>query len=44
MTRDSKGRFMKEPTRTNRAVEDQTCIVMFGLLFVVVAFAQAYVM
>ena len=44
MTRNSKGQFMKKSTRSDSAVADQTSIVMFGLLFVVVTFAQTYVM
>ena len=40
MTRNNKGQFMKRSTRSARAVVDQTNIVMFGLLFTVVAFAQ----
>ena len=40
MTRNAKGQFMRKSTRSCRAVADQTAIVMFGLLFAVVAFAQ----
>ena len=41
MTRCEKtGRFCKEATRTSRAVEDQTFIVIAGLFMVVITFAQ----
>ena len=40
MTRNSKGQFMSRSTRTMRAVADQSVIVAFGLLLIVVTAIQ----